>query len=60
MNNIAWILVKCFFIFPVLGALCGATLAHGSFCNSTFHKVLGVLGIIVMVILLKVLVLEYS
>lgn len=60
MKEIAWILVKCFFIFPVLGALCGATLAHGSCYNSTFHKVLGVLGIIVMVILLKVLVLEYS
>ena len=54
MKEIAWTLVKSFFIFPVLGALCASVLAHGSFCNSTFHKVLGVLGIIVMVILLKV------
>lgn len=55
MKEIAWILVKNLFIFPVLGTLCASAFMYGSFYNSKFHKILSVLGIIAVCVLIKVL-----
>lgn len=55
MQDYMWLIVKNMFVCPVLGAMCTTTFVFGRLYKSKFFTILGILGVLATLIIIKTL-----